>query len=157
MSKTVTDLEDGLSTLGRHLSDLREAPSQPTGPVLTFLNEPWARALAELPGTYTMVLANLELLLLSICDSVDLQAAVDAFVSSFGDEMKPGYWSANAIAQGVVDTAVKLGALQPAKRDQLIEQRVWDRTPFKIQECIADLEQSIAFLSSLLEKLKTRL
>lgn len=157
MSKTLTDLEDGLSTLGRYLSDLREAPPQLTRPVLTYLNEPWARALAELPGTYTMVLAHLELLLLSICNSVDPQAAVDAFVSSVGDEMKPGYWSANAIAQGVVYTAVKLGVLQPAERDQLLEQRVWDRKPFEIQECVADLEQSIAFLSSLLEKLKTRL
>lgn len=156
METIVRDIESGLDSLRGHLAAIRDARPQPSGPVLTHLNEPWARALAELPGTYTLVLANFELLILEACKSKDLQAAVDAFVSS-AESPQPGYWSAGVVSQGAADTAVKLGILQPSERDRLLGKRVWDRSPFSIDDCVSDLTESIDFLAELLPRLRSHL
>ncbi len=158
LERIVRDVEEGLETLRRHLADIRNAQiPKSTGPVLNYLNEPWARALTKLPGTYTMVLANIELLLSAACKAVDPDATVDAFVSSVDDGTKPSYWSAGAIAQGIADTAVKVGVLQPDERERLLAKRVWDAPSFAIGDCVTDLEESIKFLSSVLQKVKSYL
>lgn len=159
LDKIVHDIEHGLRTLHRCLSDLQGALTPPPpgpGGTLTYLREPWVRALAKLPGVYMLVLANFEILLSHICDSTDPDKMNEFFRETFVHG-PPGYWSNGAIAQGVADAAVMLGVLDAYDRDQLLKPRVWDRPSFSIQECVKDLEESIVYLSSLLDRLKPRL
>lgn len=155
METIVRDIESGLDCLRGHLAAIRDRRPLPNDPALN-LNEPWVRALVELPGTYELVLANFELLIGEACSSKDHQAMVEDFVTSLLVS-EPGYWSSGAISQGVADTAVKLGILQPSERDRLLGKRVWHQSPFSIDDCVSDLKESIDFLAALLHRLRSYL
>jgi hypothetical protein len=158
MKNIIQEAENGIDTLRQYLKDIRGAKlPKSTNSIVTYLNEPWAKALGKLPGKYSMILANVEILLAQANKSEDLDATVDAFANSMEGERNQGYWSIGAISQGVADTSVKVGILKPSEKKWLLEKRVWDSSPFEISKCVKDLEESIKFLSKILDKVRVYL
>jgi len=156
MDTILRDIEKGLRDLRDHLTAIRTI-RHPEAAVVspTYFREPGWRALNTLPGTYFVLLANMELLLSSVCDQVAPEASARHFANTLATR-ESGYWSQGAIANGVADLAVELRVLSDRERSQLLAEQPWDQREFRIVDVVSGLEGQIRFLTGLVAELKKR-
>ena len=155
MDATLRDINQGIAELKAALDAIREIRLPETRPPFMYYKEPGWRALTTLPGTHYLLLANIEILLSELCHQLDQKASAKYFADTKRRNVKPGYWSAGAIAEGVGDLAVKMGVLSAEEKNRLLAKRSWEQ-PYQIEDVKSDLAEQITFLDGLAARLKER-
>ncbi len=155
LERIIQDIDSGISTLQEVSIDLKEIPPPSGQDLMALRDHPWCKALVLLLDTYTVTLANLEMLISHACQVANPQRFHSKYVESLLDPSTPSeYWTKGVISQGVIDLAIELGLLTPTEGEFLLSRRVWDHGSFALKDLLPDLEAAIQLLSELSERLK---
>ena len=150
------ELETSLFKIAAMSEDIRKAdfskwPRFPSGGLKyhQLRDDPSYVAVRDINGMLTLVLANLEMVLSNASHDTDPAKAFERFSDSLtGVTKRDGYFTKNALSDGVLDTAVDVGLVTEPEAEILRAQLPWNGNFTLAQgaDRVAELEKAIRII-----------
>lgn len=120
--------------------------------------DPGWRAVFEIDGVMSLLLARFELALQQAAQQKDFEKAMKRFMSHMegrieGDGRLDGYFTDGSLAAGVVDMGVDVGLVTPTEAVVLKQGRPWWNSPFYLKDCSNYVELIMKNIRSVMQRI----
>jgi hypothetical protein len=116
-------------------------------------HDPGWRAVFEIDGLVSLLLARFELALQQAAQHKDFEKSMKRFLSHMeGCGGKDGYFTEGSLAAGVVDMGVDVGLVTPTEAAVLKQKRPWRSSPFYLKDCSDYVELIVSNVRSVMER-----
>jgi hypothetical protein len=117
-------------------------------------HDPGWRAVFEIDGIVSVLLARFELALQQAAQHKDYEKAMRRFLSHMqGGGQQDGYFTDGSLAAGVVDMGVDVGLVTPTEAAVLKQRRPWWASPFYLKDCSDYVELIVSNIRSIMKRI----
>ncbi len=156
MNKNLKNLEEELAKLKDLSIKISEVLSSRSNSGLTEYEAlEFGRTISQISSHHFSLMVNLEFALMKVAEQKYPLDFKDFILQSFlSSKSKPGYFSSGEVPEAILDFSVNMRIIKPEEKEKLLKKRAWEKSSFKYEELVEDLEDIIELLGELIQRLK---